>query len=322
MLNDITEHRQMKRFLLSLMMAACLVGNIAAQEQLDSLSYAMGDYSTRIVLDSKDEKTKQITSDREGFIRGYSDGVSLFRQERAAAGSYYEGQQMGLFFLMSINWESHEDDDQPPLDCLIKGLRKVADNTVVLPGDTIGAHQLLFDLDDEAMLSMVDGDSCRIMTTAGILFGLRDYHLFRQTDRDQGDSITVEEQQAFAAGMADILERSATPMTAYDMGQWTAAFFFPEVMRMKPLTGLVLDYDAIIDGARGALELTERKMNEKEVEMCLTKYYMTLYDVQAAQSPQLDNGDDIDDPALEEALKEAFKKAEEETATQHSDEEN
>jgi hypothetical protein len=250
-------------------------------------------------------------NDREGFIQGYSDGLNLFRQERAAAGSYYEGQQMGLFLLISINWGSREDDDQPPLDCLIKGLRKVADNTVDLPRDTIGAHQLLFDLDDEAMLS-----------TVGILFGLRDYHLFRQTDRDHGDSITVEEQQAFAAGMAEVLERSAPPMTAYDMGQWAAVFFFPDVMRMKPLTGLVLDYVAVIDGARGALELTERKMNEKEVEMCLTKYYMTLYDVQATQSLEGDNGDDIDDPALEEALKEAFKKAEAELATQHPDEEN
>lgn len=297
------------------MMAACLVGNIAAQEQLDSLSYAMGDYSTRIVLDSKDEKTKQITSDREGFIRGYSDGLNVYRQETTAASSYFNGQKMGLFFLMSINFEPYEDKEKPHLDCLIEGLRKVADNTVVLPGDTIGAHQLLFDLDDEAMLSMVDGDSCRIMTTMGILFGLRDYHLFRQTDRNYGDSITVEEQQAFAAGMADILERSATPMTAYDMGQCAAAFFFPEVMRMKPLTGLVLDYDAVIDGACGALGLTGRKMTEEEAGMCLTKYYETLYDFQATQSPQLDNGGDIDDPALEEALKEAFKKAEEETAT-------
>ena len=312
----------MKRILLLFIMVGCMVGNLAAQELLDSLSYALGDYSTRIVLDSKDEKTEQIMNDREGYILGYSDGLNLFRQERAAAGSYYEGQQMGLFLLMSINWESHEDDDQPPLDCLIEGLRKVADNTVVLPRDTIGAHQLLFDLDDEAMLSMVDGDSCLIMTTAGILFGLRDYHLFRQTDRNYGDSITVEEQQAFAAGMADILERSATPMTAYGMGQCAAVFFFPEVMRMKPLTGLVLDYDAIIDGARGALELTERKMNEKEVEMCLTKYYMTLYDVQATQSLEGDNGDDIDDALLEQTVKDAIKQAEAELATQHPDEEN
>lgn len=312
----------MKRFLLSFIMAGCLLGNLAAQELLDSLSYAMGDYFIRLYLDGNDKETQQVMGDREEYIRGFSDGLNVYKQETTAASSYFNGQKMGLFFLMSINFEPYEDKEKPHLDCLIEGLRKVADNTVDLPGDTIGAHQLLFDLDDEAMLSMVDGDSCRIMTTAGILFGLRDYHLFRQTDRNYGDSITVEEQQAFAAGMADILERSATPMTAYGMGQCAAAFFFPEVMRMKPLTGLVLDYDAVIDGARGALGLTGRKMTEEEVGMCLTKYYETLYDFQATQSPQFDNGDDIDDPALEEALKEAFKKAEEETATQHSDEEN
>ena len=62
-------------------------------------------------------------------------------------------------------------------------------------------------------------------------------------------------------------------------------------------------------------DYSTRKMTEEEAGMCLTKYYETLYDFQATQSPQLDNGGDIDDPALEEALKEAFKKAEEETAT-------
>ena len=44
----------MKRILLLFIMAGVLVGDLAAQELLDSLSYALGDYSTRIVLDSKD----------------------------------------------------------------------------------------------------------------------------------------------------------------------------------------------------------------------------------------------------------------------------
>lgn len=321
MLNDITEYRQMKRFLLSLMMAACLVGNIAAQEQLDSLSYAMGDYFIRIVLDSKDEKTKQITSDREEYIRGFSDGLNVYRQETTAASSYFNGQKMGLFFLMSINFEPYEDKEKPHLDCLIEGLRKVADNTVLLPQDTIGAHHLLLDLDHEAMLSMVDGDSCRIETTMGIFLGLQAYNPLQPSDRDQGDSISVEDQQTFAAGMADVLENSIAAST-YDMGRFAALFYFIDIdnMRMKQLLGLDFDYDAIIDGARGALGLEERKMTVEEVEMCLTKYYEAQYDAQATD--KLDDGDDIDDPALEEALKEAFKKAEEETATQHSDEEN
>ena len=35
---------------------------------------------------------------------------------------------------------------------------------------------------------------------------------------------------------------------------------------------MVPDYDAIIDGARGALELTERKMSIEEVELFHTEY--------------------------------------------------
>ena len=63
----------MKRFLVSFIMAACVAGSLSAQKTLDSLSYAMGDYFTRIVLDSQDKKTQQIKSDREEYIRGFSD---------------------------------------------------------------------------------------------------------------------------------------------------------------------------------------------------------------------------------------------------------
>ena len=309
----------MKRFLLIFIMAGVLVGNLAAQEQFDSLSYAMGDYFTRIVLDSQDKKTQQIKSDREEYIRGFSDGLNLYRQERTAANSYYDGQQMGLFFLMSINFEQIEEKDQPHLDCLIEGLRKVADNTVVLPKDTIGAHHLLLDLDDEAMLLMVYGDSCRIETTMGILLGLRDYDTLPPIDRDQGDSISIKDQQAFACGMADVLESSIATST-YDMGRFAALFYFIDNMRMKQLLGLNFDYDAIIDGARGALGLEERKMTVEEVEMCLTQYYAAQYDAQAAD--ELDDSDDIDDALLEQAVKDAIEQAEAEQASQYPDEGN
>ena len=309
----------MKRFLVSFIMAACVAGSLSAQKTLDSLSYAMGDYFTRIVLDSQDKKTQQIKSDREEYIRGFSDGLNLYRQERTAANSYYDGQQMGLFFLMSINFEQIEEKDQPHLDCLIEGLRKVADNTVVLPQDTIGAHHLLLDLDDEAMLLMVYGDSCRIETTMGILLGLRDYDTLPPIDRDQGDSISIEDQQAFACGMADVLESSNSEAT-YGMGRFAALFYFIDNMRMKQLLGLDFDYDAIIDGARGALGLEERKMTVEEVEMCLTKYYEAQYDAQATD--KLDDSDDIDDALLEQAVKDAIKQAEAEQASQYPNEGN
>ena len=309
----------MKRFLLIFIMAGVLVADLAAQEQLDSLSYAMGDYFIRMYLDGNDKETQQVMGDREEYIRGFSDGLNVYRQETTAASSYFNGQQMGLFFLMSINFEPYEDKEKPHLDCLIEGLRKVADNTVLLPQDTIGAHHLLLDLDDEAMLSMVDGDSCRIETTMGIFLGLQAYNPLQPSDRDQGDSISVEDQQTFAAGMADVLENSIAAST-YDMGRFAALFYFIDNMRMKQLLGLDFDYDAIIDGARGALGLEERKMTVEEVEMCLTKYYEAQYDAQATD--KLDDSDDIDDALLEQAVKDAIEQAEAEQASQYPDEGN
>jgi len=287
----------MKRFLISFTMAACIVGNLFAQEKFDSLSYALGDEYIRNSDLNLSGMIQQSVNDREEFIRGFSDGL-----KRTAASSYHDGQRMGFYALIA-------DDVKINLDCLLEGLRKVANNTVVLPRDTIGAYQLLNGYGVMAM-PMLDGDNCRLETMMGILCGLT----ASVPDRLMSDSITIEDQQAFAAGMADVLEKSDS-MAAYDIGKLAVAFFFPDVMIVKRERGLDVDYDAIIDGVRGALELAERKMSVEEVELCLTKYYAEQYGAQA--EGELEYNDDTDDTLLEQAVKEAIEKAEAETAIQH-----
>ena len=68
----------MKRFLLLFIMVGALVGNLAAQETLDSLSYAMGDYFIRLYLDGNDKETQQVMGDREEYIRGFGDDRGQF----------------------------------------------------------------------------------------------------------------------------------------------------------------------------------------------------------------------------------------------------
>lgn len=298
----------MRRILLLIITTVCLADGIRAQEAFDLLSYAMGDYFTRSMQANWDKNTQQIMGDREEYIRGFADGLNAYKQKRTAVNAYYDGQSTGLFFLMSINWEPQEDDNQPHLDCIIEGLRKVADNTVVLPQDTIGAHQLLYGPDDEAMLTKIDADTCRLETIMGILFGLRCDDFLQQTRYGGGDTISIEDQQAFAAGMADVLENSEAT-TTYDMGRSAAQFFFLENMRIKQLLGLDFDYDAIIDGARAALELTERRMSVEEVEMCLIKYYESQYDAQATD--ELDNFEPVVEDIPQEVIDEDMKAIEE-----------
>jgi hypothetical protein len=269
-------------------MAACIVGSLFAQETLDSLSYAMGDEYIRHSDLNLSGMISQSVNDREEFVQGFSDGL-----KRTAATSYHDGQRMGFYVLIA-------DDVKLPLGCLLEGVRKVADNTVVLPRDTIGAYQLFNGYGVKA-LPMVDGGDCRLATMMGILCGLSAF----VPDRLMSDSITIEDQQAFAAGMADVLEMSDS-MAAYDTGKLAVAFFFPDVMIMKKNRDLdLVDYDAIIDGVRGAMELTERKMSVEEVEMCLTQYYAAQYNIQAAE--ELGYNDDFDDVIIEEeAVKEAL----------------
>ncbi len=269
-------------------MAVGIVGSLFAQEKFDSLSYAMGVEYIRNSDLNLSEIIQQSVNDREEFVRGFSDGL-----KRTAATSYHDGYRMGFYVLIA-------DDVTLPLDCLLEGVRKVADNTVVLPRDTIGAYQLFNGYGVMAM-PMVDAGNCRFATMMGILCGLSAI----VPDRLMSDSITIEDQQAFAAGMADMLETSDS-MAAYDEGKLAVAFFFPDVMIMKKNRGLdLVDYDAIIDGVRGALELAERKMSVEEVEMCLMQYYAEEYNIQTAE--ELDYNDDIDDIIIEEeAAKEAL----------------
>ncbi|MBQ6166217.1 MAG: leucine-rich repeat domain-containing protein [Muribaculaceae bacterium] len=276
----------MKRLLILFTMAACIVGCLSAQETLDSLSYAMGDYFTRLVMHVYDctDRYLQTQADREAFLRGLEDELSIYSQDPVALKSYSEGQIEGILFLMTPN--NVEESD---MNCIACGLRKVADGTFQLPQDTIG-YQLL----EEGWPGLSAEDECRYETIMGIFFGMR----LILSDRELSDSITKDDQ-AYAAGMADILEKSHT-FNSYDIGRGAAIMIFTSSIGINPKKGVDFDNDAIIDGARGALELAERKMSVEEAEMLHTKYYLieAQYDVQTAE--ELDNNDDIDVVIVEE----------------------
>ena len=298
----------MKRFLISFTMAACIVGSLFAQETLDSLSYAMGNHYTRCVMFAADGYL-QTQADREAFLRGLEDGLSIYQQDSVALISYCEGQMYGFFFLKRM-----ADGGLPYLpvldmNCIARGLRKVADGTIQLPQDTIGACRFF----EEDWHGLSAEDKCRYGTIFGILVGL-----YLPQSQYQPELTDSKDRQAYAAGMADILEKSHT-FNSYDIGRGAAIMIFTAPTGMSAQMGLDFDYDAIIDGARGSLELTERKMSVEEVDLCLAKYYEALFDVLVAE--ELDSNDDIDDVLPEEAVK-GIEKAEAETGNKRPDEDN
>ena len=240
-------------------MATCIVGSLFAQETLDSLSYAWGDYCTLSVMCAS-ERYLQTQADREAFLRGFQDELSIYPKDSVAYKSYSEGQMDGFFFLKRM-----ADGGLPYLpvldmNCIARGLRKVADGTIQLPQDTIGACRFF----EEDWHGLSAEDKCRYGTIFGILVGL-----YLPQSQYQPELTDSKDRQAYAAGMADILEKLHT-FNSYDIGRGAAIMIFTSPYGMS--AKMVPDYDAIIDGARGALELAERKMSVEEVELCHTDY--------------------------------------------------
>lgn len=292
----------MKRLLLFVIMTTCLAGVAVAQEQLDSLSYAMGDHITRAMLADVNMQTQ---ANHEDYLRGLKDGLNIYKQDTAVVTSYYNGQMMGYFFLWLLETEQSEEDDQFHLDCMVEGLRKVANNSVVLPQDTIGAHQLL-----DSLASLYQDDACRFETMLGVLFGLRDADLLVHIHPEMGDTATIPDLQAYAAGMADMLEIS-NPTNSYDMGRFIASMLFSGSLKLMSAMDANVNFDVCVDGACAALSMAERKMSIEEVDQMIISYFPIQPGEDGEDEQVLDNSEVIVEDIPQEVIDEVMKAIEE-----------
>ena len=292
----------MRRTVLLIIMTVCLAGGVHAQETLDSLSYAMGDHFTRAMMADVNMQTR---ANHEDYFRGLKDGLNIYKQDTSVVTSYYDGQIMGCFFLWLVGAEQPEEDDQFHLDCMAEGLRKVADNSVVLPQDTIGAHHLL---DSLALLDQ--DDDCRFETMLGVLFGLRDADLLVHIHPEMGDTTAIPDLQAYAAGMADMLEIS-NPTNSYDLGRFVAHMLFSGSLRLTSAMEANVNFDACVDGACAALSLAERKMSIEDVDQMIISYFPIQPDEDDEDEQVFDNSEVIVDDIPQEVIDEVMKAIEE-----------
>ena len=292
----------MKRLLLFIILTAALAGHLAAQEKLDSLSYAMGDHITRVMMADVNMQTQ---ANHEDYLRGLKDGLNIYQQDTAVVSSYYDGQMMGCFFLMLLENEQPEEDDQFHLGCMVEGLRKVANNSVVLPQDTIGAHRLL---DSLALLDQ--DDDCRFETMLGVLFGLRDADLLVHIHPEMGDTTAIPDLQAYAAGMADMLEIS-NPTNSYDLGRFVAHMLFSGSIRLMSAMGANVNFDVCVDGACAALSMAERKMSIEEVNQMIISYFPIQPEEDGEDEQVFDNSEVVVEDIPQEVIDEVMKAIEE-----------
>lgn len=256
----------MKRLYLLILSAVVGFGAIRAGETIDSLSYATG-YMSTLSLMAGENKLMQSKEDFKNYIRGLED--NLYGMEQMSDSSYMIsfmlGGMQGVFITDGVNLKKKEN--LPRFECIIAGLRKVADGVIILPADTIAAKAILEKYGrKETRPEDLDAETrCQFYTSYGIMKayapGLQKY-----IDEIIAGTQCIENRQAYAAGMVYLLESMIhQPKNAYDLGKTVA--------KSIPLSAFDnhnnIDIPSYIAGAKAALGLGLQLIPREKVEQIL-----------------------------------------------------
>ena len=244
-------------------------GFAVASERMDSVSYAFGHQYTLGIMAGKNDMM-QTEQDFKDYIRGLEDNIGNPRQmvDSSYMMSYCLGAMEAVF--MTDGMHHKKKEELPPFHCIISGLRKVGEGKISLPADTIVARDFLNrHSDGDKKASDLDKETeCEFFTSYGIM---KAYHpgLQQYIYGLKPGTSCVENRQAFATGMADILEAYAIPpATAYDQGRMIALS-----MNMTSIEQDPIDPASFVAGAKASLGLGPQIIPRHEVEEILNRQY-------------------------------------------------
>lgn len=254
----------MGKLLITILMLMWSTGmsSVFASENTDSLSYAYGYQSTIATLAGKND-LMQTEQDFRDYIRGLEEKNP--RLVEANDSSYMMSYMLGAMEAIFITDGTHHKkrEELPPFPCIVAGLRMVGDGKISLPGDTVAAMEMINRYsDNDTRAEDLDKDAeCKFYTSYGIMKayqpGLQEYINGLKTGTEY-----VENRQAFATGMADVLEAYAEPpKTAYDMGRSIALSMSLTSLERDPV-----DYASFVAGAKASLGLGEQIIPRDEVD--------------------------------------------------------
>lgn len=244
-------------------------GFAVASERIDSVSYAFGHQYTLGIMAGKNDMM-QTEQDFKDYIRALEDNIGNMREmtDSSYMMSYCLGAMEAVF--MTDGMHHKKKEDLPPFHCIISGLRKVGEGKINLPADTIAARDFLNrHSDDDKKASDLDKETeCEFFTSYGIMKayqpGLQQY-----IDELKPGTNCVENRQAFATGMADILEAyTIPPATAYDQGRMIALS-----MNMTSIEQDPIDPASFVAGAKASLGLGPQIIPRFEAEEILNRQF-------------------------------------------------
>ncbi len=251
----------MKKFILIF----SLLFSISSNAQIDSLSYVAG---YKFILEIIEEDFPFVKTDEniKELYRGVEENIHGFQEftDSSAITNYAIGYMQGTFFANSL--EHFSKENKPPVNCIIAGLKKVADNDLHLPQDTIEAKNYIASIPDSIKPVILPPDErCRYFTAFGLLKGLPKG--LTEFANEWGINNFEPDYRHYAQGFADMLEISLPPQNPYDSGKKIAHVLQPAI-----INGITMDKtpDIIsqdfLSGMRSAVHLEPAKLSHDEIQ--------------------------------------------------------
>lgn len=277
--------------LISLMLSIC------ANAQIDTLSYAAGHQFIRGML-AGNFPFIETQEDIMELYRGIEDNIQRQRAitDSVAIANYSLGSMQAVFF--SNSWEHASEENYPPVSCIISGLRKVADDKLSLPQDSIEAKAFMASIPDSINPVLLPQDErCRYFTAYGILKGIP--HGLTELGEGYGIKNFKADYRYYAQGFADMLEATQSPKNAYEYGRMIGhGFVFAsrdESQSEYPIDTLSADFLA---GIRAGLQLEPVKLSENDIQAVFERYASSFEPAEAETQSLEENFRDTEDVPL------------------------
>lgn len=234
---------------------------------IDTISYALGQQYTLGSM-AGENRLMQEKKDFEEYVRALEDFLpeKILLNDTAYITSYVLGGMQGVFM---TDGRSQKDLMQE-LPCVVKGLRKVADGSIVLPEDTIQAMKVINRYKPITATELERDQRCEYLTAVGIMTAFRPGLQEYVDEMAPGKQLTAN-RQAFVAGMSDLLDIViiGEPTTAYDFGKMIAGSVKIGFIKLDNF----FDFDkaSFIAGAKAALRLGEELIPRDVAEAAFDK---------------------------------------------------
>ena len=244
-------------------------GIAVASEKFDTLSYAYGHQYTIATMAGKND-LMQSEQDFRDYIRGLEENIRNLAQMNDSSYmlSYSLGAMDAIFMTDGIHHKKKED--LPPFPCIIAGLRKVGNDKITLPADTIAAMDFInqYTKNGKKISDLGKEIECKFFTAYGIMKAYQP-GLQKYINEMKPGTACIENRKAYATGMADVLEAySEPPKTAYDMGRSIALS-----MSLSSVEKVPINYTSFVAGAKASLGLGEPIISRDEVEEIFSKQF-------------------------------------------------